>query len=537
MKSLKQENILQPKRSLFNKKDFLGLIIFLIIPLGFFVSNFITEYRILYYGILLLFVIIYALIGQFFYEEERFSNFGKRLVALTIINTLVISFVNFTGNTASPYFFVVYLLLFSVAIIFPVSIFALEGIVVFFSVFIAAVYDFGSLSLLFSSISSLEKAALLSIPAAFPLVLGISVFVQNLTVKQQLLSVTRNLLAVQDIEGEALLSEINQGIIILDPSLKIVKISKWIERNLNTTARVILGKEISDLAFYDAVTNKGISKNHSFYKNLVDAEPKKLNWRVLYKNQYDKFVKLVIKQKPLIVNERVIGFLLVVRHPPKSLRHVVTSFNQLFNLRLSSSIAIMKNLIEQSKSPQEDPQCKKIEDQLEFITKLLNDASIKNDISEGNLELVVTGIDVQSILKNVITKMNSENYQVSVWNISPLYKNRPIMVETDPTWCERFFDYAIRGALYLGQTPQATISVDEDTVQKRPVFIITTDVQTELTERIDLLEPFFAGKLMILSKYRGTGLEISNANLLAKFLGFDFSAEISNNKLVIKIIF
>lgn len=533
-----REKLITEKLSLryMSGKDFLGLLIFLAIPLSFFVSNVIGTYRLYYYLILLVFIIVYALIGQFFFEEQRFGNIGKRLIALTIINTLLVSFVHFTGNVSSPYFFILYFLIFSIAIVFPIEILMLENVIIFLCIFVAEWYDFGSFSVLFSSISSIEKALLFSIPISLPLVIGISLFVNRLTIRQKLLETSRNLLAIQDIEGEALLSEINQGIIMLDPNLRIVKISHWIEQNLNTTARILLGKKIDELTFIDAVTNEPFRENHPFYKNLFEKQPQRLNWRILYKNQYGKYIKLVVKQRPLIVNDRVIGFLLLMRYPPKALTEVMTTFNQLFNFRLSSSLAIVKNFLETSQSIRADVKYPQIQGQISLITRLLNDSSIKGDIADGNIELTISRVDIQAIINNIITGYASIG-SITLWNVSPSYKNKPIVVETDTHWCQKLLAYAIQGALFLAKDRKVAVNIDEDEILRKPTILITSDAATHLPERIDLLEPFFSGKLLVLSKYAGTGLEISNANLLAKFLGFDFNAEIGNNKVVIKIIF
>ena len=81
------------------------------------------------------------------------------------------------------------------------------------------------------------------------------------------------------------------------------------------------------------------------------------------------------------------------------------------------------------------------------------------------------------------------------------------------------------------------MTLDEDESLKRPRVVLSVDLKDDFSKAIKLLDPFFAGDPTIISKYKGTGLELSNANLIAKFLDFDFDAAISNNKLVIKIIF
>jgi hypothetical protein len=95
--------------------------------------------------------------------------------------------------------------------------------------------------------------------------------------------------------------------------------------------------------------------------------------------------------------------------------------------------------------------------------------------------------------------------------------------------------YAIRGVFYLSSNGKLNLMFDEDENMKKPTITITT--RSQFSEEINLLEPFFAGKSIITPKYKGTGLELSNSNLIANYLGFDFNAQIGNNNLVIKITF
>ena len=100
----------------------------------------------------------------------------------------------------------------------------------------------------------------------------------------------------------------------------MVKVSKWVENNLEATTRILLGKKITELELHDAVTNQRLLLSDYFYKNLRSKEPQILNWRVLYKNQYGKFKRFVVKQRPLFVRNKVVGFLLTLKYPPKTLQ-------------------------------------------------------------------------------------------------------------------------------------------------------------------------------------------------------------------------
>jgi hypothetical protein len=81
------------------------------------------------------------------------------------------------------------------------------------------------------------------------------------------------------------------------------------------------------------------------------------------------------------------------------------------------------------------------------------------------------------------------------------------------------------------------MSVDEDDALRKPAVIITANLPKDFPQKVDILEPFFAGKLVILAKYKGSGLEFSNANLIARYLGLDYSAQVTGGKLVVKVIF
>ena len=342
---------------------------------------------------------------------------------------------------------------------------------------------------------------------------------------------------MQDLEDEALLEEVEQGIIMLDRNLTIVKVSKWIEKNFKTISRVLLGKRIQELEFYDTVSNRGLLPDDYFYKNLENEAPQKLNWRLLYKNQYGKYEKFLIKQIPLKVQARVIGFLLSVRFPPKSLQEMIGSYNQLACFRLSSQVAKLKNLCITSDEVKKSPQYYFIQKSLSQITQLLNDNSIKTDLTEGNREITLTTFDLQIMLKNVIDSLRSSG-NISLWTISPLLKNKPIILKSDANLSEMLITYALKATLYFAKGTDVNINSDEDEISKRVSLIITADCSSfPDIEHVELLEPFFQGKLIILSKYEGSGLEISNANLIAKFLNFDFNAQINNAKLAIKITF
>jgi hypothetical protein len=536
MKKIRFTNTIKFFQSL-SIKDIFGLLVFLFIPLSFFVFDLTNQFRIIYYAVLVVFIAIYTFVGQFFFEEKKLSSLGKRLIALTVINTITVSFISFSGNLASPFFFILYFLLFFVAIYVPLEIVVIEGLIVSFSVLMAEAHTYSSISVMFSSLDSVRLVYLFSIPIMLPLVLAIAAFVKNLQKKQELLLLSKELLTIRDIEDEVLLKELNQGVIVLDSQLTIIKVSQWVEKNFSLVSKLILGKNITELEFYDPVSNRKLLTSDYFYKNLLGSNPQKLNWRVLFKNQYGKFRKFVITQAPLIVNtDRTLGFLLTVKDPPTSVDAVVGSFNKILSFRLSSSVLLLKNLLSISKQIKGDPVYPNIEKHFDSIIRLLNDTTIKDDIADGNYEINLKTFDLKTLVQKVIKDIDPVR-KVAVWNISPLYKTSSIDIKSDELLCTQLLTYTIKGALYFSKDSSVNLTIDEDENLKRPRILLTVGLKEEFQKVVKILEPFFAGQITALSRYSGTGLEISNANLIAKFLGLDFNAGISNNKLVIKIVF
>lgn len=517
-------------------QDILSMIIFIIIPLFFFLLDFNEKYRILLLVLLVIIISIYTLVRQFFVRVEKTTSPRGKFIAFAVANTVILSFILSTGNIHSPYFFIIYFLIFSVSILTSVRVFFIEFLIIFISITVNEIYEFPSFTLMLRSFTTPEILRILSIPIAVPLGIAISAYLRNLEKKQQLLDVSKELLTIQDIEGEALLAEIDQGIIVIDSSLKIIKVSKWIEKNLEITPRLLLRKNITEVNFYDAVTNKLLSPNDYLYRNLTSSAPQILNWRVLYKNQYGKYKKFLIKEIPLKVGNKIIGFLMIISYPPKTLQDVLKSFNQLLNFRLSSCVATTKNLLSLSNNIKKDPIYPAIEKQLRFITQLLNDTAIKNAIADGRQEINITRLDLQKLIKQTVKDI-APIRNILVWNVSPIYQNRPITIESDRELLKKLISYALKGSLYITKDKSINLTIDEDERVKRPKVLITAALKEELPKDIDLTEPFFSGRIVMLAKCAGSGLEVSNANLIARFLGFDFSAKIGHNKLTVKITF
>jgi len=500
-----------------------------------FLFNFPEDYRIIYYFVLILCIVIYVFISQFFIEKESLSSDGKRLVVIAILNTITLSFVIFSGNIESSFFFVLYLLLVLAAPLLTPEYVILEGMIIFYSISLSVIHEYGGIGDAVRKLDISAYITIVSVLITIPVVSLVSRYVENLLSKTELFRFSKELLTIQDIEDEMLFEELDQGVMILDENVKIVKLSKWVSQHFGVTSRVLLGKKVTELPFYDVVSNKRLAKSDYFFKNLLSSEPKKLNWRVLFKNEYGKFIKLVIKQKPVIAKGTVVGFFLFMKLPPKSLRDMLSSFEQYYIFRMSSSIAMVRNILTTSKGIKEDKFYSILEKHMGIIIQLLNDHRIRNDILNGNVEISLSSNDIRSILEDIKRELSSIG-KISMWNISPLYKTRKIVVNTDVKLFTLLLTYAIRGAMYLSKNAHVDIQINEDSVAKKPALLLIAKIKIPTTEKINPIEPFFGGKLIVLSKYKGTGLELSNSNLIARYLGFDFQAEIGNNTFIAKII-
>ncbi len=517
----------------------LSLMIFLLIPLTLFVFNVHQTYNLYYYIFLTISILIYAAlgIGHTSTQSSKKSTKGKLLIGISFVNLIILSLIQLTGNLQTPYFFLLYFLLFIYSFFATPTLIVLEIIVVFLSLFSIKFHAYDSFHNMRVGLTFLERVRMISLVISTPIIISLSRLIQNLKQKKKFFEISQDLLEVQDIEDETLLSEIDQGVIVVDQELTIVKVSKWIEDNFGITADLFLNKNFKELTFYDAVSNKKIKETDYFYKNLKSRAPQTLNWRVLYKNQYGKYKKFVIKQNPLIVKGKLVGFLLSFKYPPKSLTDIISSFNRLLNFKISSNIGMIKNLLSTDKKIQTSENYKLLKKHIKEITKLLNDASIKNNITEGHQEITITKFDLNTKLKNEISQIQNLGAS-NIWNISPIYKNKEVLVKSDSKLCSKLLEYTLKGCLYLTKNQKIQISIDESQTQKAPTLTITAnDIKAEVSEKSDLIEPFFGGKLVILSKYKGTGLELSNANLIANFLGFDYEAQVEGKSVTAKIIF
>lgn len=519
-----------------SSKHIFWLLLFFVVPLIFFVSNFIGEYRSYYYSVLALFVGAYAIVGHFFFKRTRLGDLEKKLIALIVINTVIISLVNFTGNAASHYFFILYFLMFAVAIFASAEVFVLECVIILTSVVVLEVHKVGSFGQLFGSLSPSELANLISIPVTLPLMMIIAAFVRNLQEKQELFLLSKEMLALEDVEDQILLEEIDQGLIVLDTGLTIVKVSKWIEKNLGMVSELLVYRNLNELEFYDPLTNLKLARKDHFYKNLTEQNPQKLNFRVLYQDKEGKFKKYVVKQNPLHVDKKLIGFLLTVRLAPKTVSEAIMSFDEILRFRLSSSIALIRNITEVSDEIKGDSSYPTLKKHIDLIIQILNDNALKSDIASGNYTLQRSTVDLKKLLSD-LTRSIDPSQKDFVLKLSDLCKIRPIYLNTDARLCEKLVNYILSGANYFARGGKVDMELSSDEKMEEVILKVTVGLKEEFLKVLKVVEPFFAGQVVVLSKYIGTGLEFSNADLIAKFLGFDFDAGIDDSRLVVKVEF
>jgi hypothetical protein len=96
---------------------------------------------------------------------------------------------------------------------------------------------------------------------------------------------------------------------------------------------------------------------------------------------------------------------------------------------------------------------------------------------------------------------------------------------------------AMLGVRFLSKDHKISLVLDEEEITQKPRLQFTVTIREGFPQDTEITAPFFGGKLLALSHYAGTGLELSNTELIIRLLGFDFSAEIYNNKLIMNIIF
>ena len=136
MKSQNNKNIKQK----YDIRDLFIYIAFILIPLCFFIFNFVGLYRIFFYVILVVFILTYILINQFFFEDESVLRKDKKILALMIVNTIIVSLITLSGNSSSSYFFLLPVLLFLTSILLSFEAVILECFILLISVFASEIY-------------------------------------------------------------------------------------------------------------------------------------------------------------------------------------------------------------------------------------------------------------------------------------------------------------------------------------------------------------------------------------------------------------
>lgn len=513
------------------KKDIFAMIFYLSIPLLFIITNFISQYKIFSYILIIFLIIVYSLFLQFFMDKNRKNSLSRNLYVLTIINIIVTSFLIPNGGLSSNFSFLTYLIIFLTVIFYSKFITILEISLLMLIFFFDTLYNVGLRELFVVESNKPYLYNFLGFIISFPLFVTAANYIDVLKEKSKSLLISKDLLKLQDVEDETLFSEINKGIIILDRNLRIIKLSRWIAVNLEITPELYIGKDFSQLKFHDYITNRKLNRDDYFFNNLEDNDPKKIKWRVVFKNQYGKFQKLIVKQIPLKMNEFVSGFMIIINYPQRSLDKVLSSFEQILAFRLNSSLGMVKNLLENKGVKDE-----KIDRHLQSLSSMLKDMKRRNEILKGEYEISVEKFDILNILSNISEEMK-EIANIRIWEVDPYLKNRGLSIKSDLKTFKRIIFYVLEATVLLSKNKAISMSINLDSSGSHPRLILTTKAKEGLPKNAQLGEEFFGGKLVLLSKYKGSGMELSNAKLLANYLNFDFNAKISNNKVIVEIIF
>jgi len=516
----------------FNKKNLFALVVFITLPLLVYIFTALKFNLLISIGILILifFSCFFAL--QFFGENEKLDSTGKNLLLFFLLNTIVSTIMFATGGISSHYYFFVYILILFSSVTFKFGIVFLEVFLIFFINIFIWLTSKDSLSQIFSQGETYAQINLFSPFLMLLLVIPLTIFIYNLRKKTEILRHSKELLYLQDLEDETLLTEINQGIIILDSELNIVKFSKWIEQNFEIQPSAILGKELIELSFMDYITGEKIQKDNYFYRNLFSENPKKLNWRVLYKNKYGKIKKFIIKQIPLEHYGKFAGFLLSVKTPQSSIDIISSSFTQMLAFRMNSSVGMIKNFLSFDGPVDEETKIK-IGNHIELLSGILKDMNERDRVASGDYEIIIEETDLKNMISLLVSAMPEK--KAGFWTVSPYFKNQKINYPLDTYLFEQIIRYLIIGSFYLSSGKGISISLDNGEGNNYLKIVITTDAMDGLPKDMDLSDEFFGGRLVVLSKYKGSGLEISNAKLFCSYLDFDFDARISNNKINIEI--
>lgn len=507
-------------------------ILFCIVPAIFFILNFESFNKYLYYGVIFILIVISTLFMQFFYEEKSIFSKDKTLILLITINTIVLSFVSFTGGTNGILFFLIYLLLFLTTIFIDKEILLLEMCIVLISL----IFQEKSKEGFMFSIKNKSFQSIVSVISLMPFLYAVSVLLSNFRAKIQMLSFAKNLLLLQEIEDKALMQEINEGIMILDKELKIIKVSEWVVKQLGISTDRLLGQSIKKIELYDAVTNQKFDEDDLFIQNFYAEKPQKLKWRVLFKNEYSKFIKFFIKVKPIFFNNEKVGFLITFELPPQNIFELVNSSEGIFNFRLSSILVSIRNAITLSKNEIKTDNFVKIENRLRMFSNLLNDNIFRNNITDGFITVSVKEINVVEKLF-AFQKELGKISKINIWTVFPLYKNQGILMKTDESLFDKMLLYILKGCIFFSVDNKVNISIDQDSVTQKPSILFSID--SEVTEGLtgeDILKPFFGGKILAISKYKGTGLEFSNAFLVSKILNVEITVSIIGKRIMVKMI-
>lgn len=531
-------------------ESFVASVMLLLSPCIILFVDFYFDYRYFIFALLSLLIIFYFLVEIFFRISEKVPVSIRRVVRLSIVNVIFLSIIAYTGNLSSSFFFVLYFLVIYVALSEYSFLAIQETFLLLVYLFVFEVVQEGSLDHLFRNEGHRALVNALSLLLYSPLSIALANYFSTLRQKEVSLEQARNLLLEEELGEETLLEELNQGVIVTDSRLNIIKVSKWIERELGVSTRVLLEKGFQEaFQFYDPIRIFPIQKTDFFYRNLYSKSPQELKWQVVFKDRYGKSKTLTIIQKPIYYEHRkFVGFIIFINIPSKidELSGYVGTFNQVLNFKLSSSLAIIKSSLtmikERTKIEQSDlfdRYFKASTSSIRNMVELLEDSNLSTRIKEQNLELKITGVDINKLLDSIVQDYSYSNSIARFIVSSPYKQTDKISILADPILLTKGLERLFRGAVILSQGRKMDVLLLQDLVTKKPTLeVIFEGGVVEVVKDLGKLEvPFYDGDMGLLTKYEGSGLEISNASQLLKHMGFDFRIRYEVPNLIFKVVF
>lgn len=515
-------------------------LIFFLSPLLIIVIRFFFEYRFLIFVLLGGLILLFFLTNLFFQYSRNIPKKIKKSIRISIINIIFLSLISFSGNLNSSFFFIIYFLLIYVALGEFSDVAVWESFLLVIYMIIFQIQE-SSINEVIRESGTKGIINIFSVLLYSPLTMAIASYFDVFRKKELSLEKARDLLLEEEIGDEALMEELNQGLVVTDTELNIIKVSKWVENELGVSASLLLNKNFEDVFdFYDPIKNFPIQKSDYFFKNLHQKFPKKLKWRIMSKNSYGKEKIITLIQKPIYYHQNLTGWIMLFSIPSKEEELVgyVDTFNQVLSYKISSSLSEVKNAIStlKNKARYKESDERYFDTSLENINstiRLLEDSNLSTKIKNGTLEIKSTGIN---LVKMVVRVANKSDY-IEWVTINRKYQDLNILA--DEYLLTKAIDSLIKGCLIIATDHRLHILLDQDLFTKKPKFEIRLiGGVLEVASNLRKLEvPFYDGDMSLLTKYQSTGLEISNASELFKYMGYKFSIQYKAPDMIFSVVF